>query len=83
MQALGECCGSIQGTVAVQPMIVNPDKYRKRAEECVQLAQSAPASQRPILLDLAQTWLRLADLTAAENALMNGDGEKKGDGSST
>ena len=36
--------------------------YRKRAEECVQLAQSVrTAEQRVMLLHIAETWLRLAD----------------------
>jgi hypothetical protein len=36
--------------------------YRKRAEECVQLAQSVRTSeQRTMLLHIAETWLRLAD----------------------
>lgn len=40
----------------------HPSAYRKRAEECVQLAQSARApQQRTMLLHIAETWLRLAD----------------------
>jgi hypothetical protein len=36
--------------------------FRKRAEECVQLAQSvATPEQRTMLLHIAETWLRLAD----------------------
>jgi len=36
--------------------------YRKRAEECVELAQSVRApEQRVMLLHIAETWLRLAD----------------------
>jgi hypothetical protein len=36
--------------------------YRKRAEECVQLAQTVRTSeQRTMLLHIAETWLRLAD----------------------
>jgi hypothetical protein len=36
--------------------------YRKRAEECVQLAQIVrTAEQRTMLLHIAETWLRLAD----------------------
>ena len=36
--------------------------YRKRAEECVQLAQSVRTTeQRTMLLHIAETWLRLAD----------------------
>lgn len=35
--------------------------YRKRAEECVQLAQTVRTSeQRTMLLHIAETWLRLA-----------------------
>ena len=57
-------------------------EYRKQAEECVQLAQSAPAPQRTKLLEIAQAWLRLADSTKAETALLDGGGAKKADGSS-
>jgi hypothetical protein len=36
--------------------------YRKRAEECVQLAQTVRTpEQRIMLLHIAETWLRLAD----------------------
>ena len=36
--------------------------YRKRAEECVQLAQIVRTpEQRTMLLHIAETWLRLAD----------------------
>ena len=59
---------------------MNIEEYKKRAEECVQLAQAAPASQRPLLLGLADTWLKLAEMTKAESGLMNG--AKKGGGSS-
>ena len=35
---------------------------RKRAEECVQLAQTARTpQQRTMLLHIAETWLRLAE----------------------
>jgi hypothetical protein len=35
--------------------------YRKRAEECVQLAQTVRSpQQRTMLLHIAETWLRLA-----------------------
>ena len=36
--------------------------YRRRAEECVQLAQTVRSShQRTMLLHIAETWLRLAE----------------------
>jgi hypothetical protein len=36
--------------------------FRKRAEECVQLAQLVRTrEQRTMLLHIAETWLRLAD----------------------
>ena len=38
------------------------NNYRKRAEECVQLAQTARTpQQRTMLLHIAETWLRLAE----------------------
>jgi hypothetical protein len=43
-----------------------PAEYRKRAEECVRLAQSVRTpEQRTMLLHIAETWLRLADDAAA------------------
>jgi hypothetical protein len=43
-----------------------PAEYRKRAEECVQLAQGVRTpEQRTMLLHIAETWLRLADDAAA------------------
>jgi hypothetical protein len=42
--------------------------YRKRADECVEIAQTARTpSQRTMLLHIADTWLRLAD-DAEENS---------------
>ena len=36
--------------------------YRKRAQECVEIAQTARTpSQRTMLLHIAETWLRLAN----------------------
>ena len=43
--------------------------YRKRAEECVEIAQTArTAAQRTMLLHIAETWLNLAR-DAESNAL--------------
>jgi hypothetical protein len=37
------------------------DEYRRRAQECFELARSLSAgAQRDLWLDMAQTWLRLA-----------------------
>ena len=38
-----------------------PDEYRKRAQECVELAQNMREPQRTQLLQIAQAWLSLAD----------------------
>jgi hypothetical protein len=47
--------------------------YRKRAEECTALAQTARTSaQRTMLLHIAETWLRLA-CDAEEDAQIGGD----------
>lgn len=41
--------------------------YRKRAEECVTLAQTVRTpEQRTMLLHIAETWLRLADDATAK-----------------
>jgi hypothetical protein len=38
-----------------------PAEYRKRAEECMQIAQTVQVtSQRTMLKHIAETWLRLA-----------------------
>jgi hypothetical protein len=35
--------------------------YRKRAEECMEIAQTAQSSaQRTMLMHIAETWMRLA-----------------------
>ena len=40
------------------------EDFRKRADECVELAQSARTpEQRTMLLHIAETWLRLAEDT--------------------
>jgi hypothetical protein len=47
----------------------SPD-YRKRAEECVELAQTARTpQQRTMLLHIAETWLRLAEGEVSSKAL--------------
>ncbi len=44
--------------------------YRKRAEECVQLAQTVRTpEQRTMLLHIAETWLRLADDNAGPRVM--------------
>lgn len=49
-----------------------PSDYRKRAEECVELAQTARTpQQRTMLLHIAETWLRLADNSLGEIAATN------------
>jgi hypothetical protein len=37
------------------------EEYRKLAQEAVELAQKARASERAALLNIAQVWLKLAD----------------------
>ena len=45
-----------------------PAEYRARAEVCVRKAEYAKSSRhRMILLDMAQTWLRMADEAEAIN----------------
>jgi hypothetical protein len=47
--------------------------YRKRAEECTMLAQTARTSaQRTMLLHIADTWMRLAR-DAEDNELAAGE----------
>ena len=46
--------------------------YRKRAEECMEIAQTARTSaQRTMLIHIAETWLRLAS-DAEGNAVHDG-----------
>ena len=44
-----------------------PADYRKIAEECVRLAQTANETHRAMLLNLAHTWLQLADQVANDH----------------
>ena len=47
---------------ATEALMPQSRDYRKRAEECVLLAQSARTpQQRTMLLHIAETWLRLAE----------------------
>ena len=43
-------------------------EYRKRAQDCVELAQTVSAKDKPLLLQMARAWLGLADQRAAEEA---------------
>jgi hypothetical protein len=44
--------------------------YRKLAEDCVHLAQTAKETHRAMLLNLASTWLQLAEQVAKDRQLM-------------
>jgi hypothetical protein len=54
-------------------MLMSPDEYRTRAQECVQLAATAAEAQRPSLLQIAGAWLRLAEQAEAEERIMRGE----------
>jgi hypothetical protein len=41
--------------------------YRKLAEDCVRLAQTATEVHRAMLLDMAHTWLQFADRAAHDH----------------
>jgi hypothetical protein len=59
-----ECCHEGNDEMTKMPQ---PNDYRKRAEECVELAQMVRTSeQRTMLLHIAETWLRLADAKRVE-----------------
>src|SRR5688572_28652930 len=50
-----------RGEEKAMPDMASEADYRKRAQECVQLAQTARVpEQRVMLLHIAETWLRLA-----------------------
>jgi hypothetical protein len=40
------------------------DDYRAHASHCARLAQTAGPEQRVLLIEMAQVWIRLADMTA-------------------
>jgi hypothetical protein len=49
--------------------------YRERAHECVRMAQAARPHERGILLEMARSWMTLADLAEQEALLLiDGDG---------
>ena len=46
--------------------MASADEYRRHASECVRLAQEAQtASDKALLLRMAETWLRLAEQAEA------------------
>lgn len=47
----------------------SPGEYRKHAEECVRLAQTARAPHRILLLEMAQRWIEIADLASIDGPL--------------
>jgi hypothetical protein len=53
------------------------EDYRKRAQEAMELAQTARPSERPTLLEIAQIWLKLADERQAALDLEAGAAAKK------
>jgi hypothetical protein len=48
-------CNPLRGAA-----VVNAGEYRKRAEECVRMAQDAKPHHRAFLLDIATKWLELS-----------------------
>ena len=44
--------------------------YRRLAEDCVRLAQTAKETHRAMLLNMARTWQQLADQVANDHHLM-------------
>ena len=51
-----------------------PAEYREQAAECVRKAECAKSAQhRMILLDMAHTWLRMADEAEVLNKLAASD----------
>jgi hypothetical protein len=44
----------------------NKDRYRSNAEECIRLAQSAKPQHKAALLEMAETWRRLAEEMARQ-----------------
>jgi hypothetical protein len=57
--------------------MTSPGEYRRRAEECVQLAQTARPSHRKSLLEIAAAWIKLADNAEGEAKLLKDDGQKQ------
>jgi hypothetical protein len=55
-------------------------EYRKRAEECVELAQAAAPHHRAILLDIATKWLMLSTQDAQTQTLLAEVRRKKANG---
>ena len=49
--------------------MVNPQEYRDRARECVELAQIAQ-KDRVLLLQIAGSWLKLADQIDVEAKIL-------------
>jgi hypothetical protein len=47
-----------------------PADYRKLAEDCVRLAQTAKETHRAMLLNMANTWLQFADQVARDHQWM-------------
>ena len=49
-------------------------EYRKLAEDCVRLAQTAREIHRAMLLNMASTWLQFADRVGNDHQLIKGHG---------
>ena len=49
-------------------------EYRKLAEDCVRLAQTAREIHRVMLLNMANTWLQFADRVASDHQSIKAHG---------
>jgi hypothetical protein len=49
------------------------EKYRQFADECMTMAERMPVDARPILMQMAETWLELAEaeLQSSERTALN------------
>ena len=53
--------------------------YRKEAEDCVHLAQTATEVHRAMLLNMAHTWLQFADRAAHDHGSIVNDRAPRND----
>jgi hypothetical protein len=53
--------------------------YRKLAEDCVRLAQTAKDTHRAVFLNMAHAWLQLAERVANDHHWMVNDQEAHSD----
>lgn len=65
-----ECVKLGVSSDVAERLMPTPSDYRRRARECMDMAESAGPTERNTLMQIAEAWLQLAADAERENAVL-------------